>query len=70
MLMCDIFTARIRRMGKVLFSQMCVCQQGERVVPCSLAYGPKTFPRGGGTLLTGSWSLVPVYLWGVTPVRS
>ena len=35
----QVITARVRRMGKVMFAQACVCPQG----------------LGGGTLLTGPW---------------
>ena len=52
-----IFTTRIRRMGKVLFSQVCVCPQGMgEGVP--IVSGLRSFPRGGGTLVSGPRSQV------------
>ena len=55
-----IFTDRIRRMGRVLFSQACVCQKGwylsVRFSPSSLVPGP--FP--GGQSPSPSWH-VPLY---------
>ena len=54
----QIITARIRKMGKVLFSQVCVCQrEGGGENPRPVVPGP--FLRGRGC----PWSLVPGPFW-------
>ena len=53
-------------MGKVLFSQVCVCPRGERGTPdhLSVVSGPRFFPEGEGSRGGFHWSLVPGPLGG------
>ena len=55
LVLLHIFTARIRRMVKVLFSQVCVCPHWEWGLPHSLIPGPFSGVTPGPGSFPGLW---------------